>query len=107
MAGSVSSRLSTNPEETLFKRLKDNWSELTEDDDWFDLDDLIKFDWEANKGSFLEDQALEVFSFLQSCLEDSTFPRSDYKELGGTVPSFRFRWPGACHRARFMMQAIY
>ena len=115
VADFVSSRLSTNPEETLFKRLRDNWSELTEDEDWVDLDELNKFDWEAAKGSFLEDQALEVFGFLQNCLDTSTFPRSDYKELcvlcfvwlGGEVPSFRFRWPGACHRARFMMQSIY
>ena len=73
VADLVSSRLSTNPEETLFKRLRENWSELTEDEDWVDLDGLNKFDWEASKGSFLDVQALEVFSFLQNCLDDSTF----------------------------------
>ena len=76
---------------------------------------MKKFDWTKHKGTFLETQAKEVYSYLQSCLDENVFPRSDYKELcvlcfvwlGGDVPGFRFRWPGACHRARFMMQAIY
>ena len=115
VAETKSARPSTAPEETLFKRLRDNWGDLTEDDEWLNMEDLTKFDWKANRSKFMQEQAKYVFSFLEKCLKDETFPRSDYKEmcvlcfvwLGGEVPNFRFRWPGACHRARFMMQAIY
>ena len=79
------------------------------------MNSLDKFDWASVAGSWLEDQAEKSLQILTKFRQDKTFPREDYKELcelcvlflGGTVPGFRFQYPGAYHNARYMSQAIY
>ena len=103
----------TNPEETIYKRLKDSWNEVVEEG--IDYNDLELFDWQKWNGTFLAEQANEVKNYLQMLMEKNTFPREDYKEmlilvliwLGVKVEKFTFLYPGALSHARFMMQAIY
>jgi len=61
---------------------------------------LTLFDWEVS--SELTKIGNEVLEWANNCLENDTFPRSDYRELveltvlflGGRVFPFSFRKPG-------------
>ena len=63
----------------------------------------------------LQKEAEDVLDWAQDQLQRNTWPREDYKELlellivslGGTVPGFSFKMPGADHHARWMSKAIY
>ena len=112
VAKEISGRAATGPKNTLFKRLQDSWSELLP---MIDLTQLTKFDWKKVEGTALETQAESALQILGQFLKNKTFVREDYKELcelavlflGGAVPNFKFQYPGACHNARYMAQAIY
>lgn len=103
----------TNPEETTYKRLKDDWNKILENN--IDYDDLEVFDWKKWRGTYLAKRAREVLAYLQSLLENNTFPREDLKELlilvlvwlGVKIERFSFQYPGAMSHARFLMQSIY
>ena len=104
----------SNPEETIYKRLKDDRNKIIENEiDYDDLDDL--FDWKKWRRTYLGKRAAEVSEYLQSLLQDNTFPREDLKELlvlvlvwlGVKVDNFNFQYPGAMSHARFLMQSIY
>ena len=105
--------VTSNPEETTYKLLKDNWNKIVEEG--INYENLEKFDWEKWKGTFLEEQAKEVFTCCQSLYQRNTFPREDLRELlslvivwlGGDVEGFHFLYPGAMSHARFLMQSIY
>ena len=63
----------------------------------------------------LQKEAEDVLDWAQDQLQRNTWPREDYRELlellivslGGTVPGFSFKMPGADHHARWMSKAIY
>ena len=101
------------PEETTYKKLKDGWNKILEDE--IDYDDLELFDWERWSGTFLAERAGQVLVYLQGLKENNTFPREDLKELltlvlvwlGVKVEKFSFQYPGAMSHARFLMQSIY
>ena len=103
----------SSPEETTYKKLKDEWNNIIEKE--IDYDNLELFDWKRWKGTFLAQRAGEVIVYLEFLLENNTFPRSDLRELmnlvlvwlGVKVPNFSFQYPGAMSHARFMMQSIY
>ena len=103
----------SSPEETTYKKLKDEWNNIIEKE--IDYDNLELFDLKRWKGTFLAQRAGEVIVYLEFLLENNTFPRSDLRELmnlvlvwlGVKVPNFSFQYPGAMSHARFMMQSIY
>jgi len=105
VAGSANS-----PVEPLLKRFQHDWSMLDHEPT-----DLQFFDW-ASASTFLNDQAKSTLQWAEMCLEKCSFPREDYLELlqliilylSGSFPrEFRFRKPGAHHRARFMHAELY
>ena len=101
------------PEETVYKKLKDEWNKIIEEE--IDYEDLELFDWEKWDNTYLADRAREVLVYLESLKKNNTFPREDMKELlnlvlvwlGGKVDNFTFQYPGAMSHARFLMQSIY
>ena len=64
------------PEETIYKRLKDNWNRIAEN---IDMQDLKLFDWRKWRGTFLVKQAKNMISYLKGLLDKNTFPRDDMK----------------------------
>lgn len=101
------------PDEQLFKRFQSEWNNFSHD-----LNDLKVFEWPLDKNSNIWNQASEVISWGEQCIDRDTFPREDYRELleltlvflTGDLPGkrrFQFRKPGALHHARFMSKAIY
>ena len=98
-----------DPGVKLFRRLKKEWSQLH-----IDLEDLVLFDT-SHLEDALQAEAEAVLGWAQEQLLAKTWPREDYKELlellivslGGTVPGFSFKIPGADHHARWMSKAIY
>jgi hypothetical protein len=107
----ISGRPSKSPGETIFKTFQANWNSLK---DSIDMKDLVKFDWAANKDTFIEEQAEKALRFCLKCLSEGTFPRADYRELcqlivvwlGGPVKDFKFQRPKNVSSARFMQKAI-
>ena len=103
----------SSPEETIFKRLKDGWNKVLENG--IDYENLEVFDWEEWEGTFLADQAREVRVYMETLLENNTFPREDMRELlnlvlvwlGVKIKNFKFQYPGALSHARFLMQSNY
>ena len=85
----------SSPEECVYKRLKDNWNKVAET---IDTENLCLFDWKRWRGTFIAKQAKEVIAYLETLLENNTFPREDLKELlqlvyvwlGGKVDKFGF-----------------
>ena len=104
----------SNPEETVFKRLKDSWNDVVESG--IEYGDLDTFDSEKWEGTFLGVHAKEVTELLKSLRDKNTFSREDQKELLNLVliwlgedfdDSFRFQYPGSMSHARFLMQSIH
>ena len=103
----------TSPDETVYKRLKENWNDVIEKK--IDYEDLDLFDWNKWEGTFIADQARSVIVYLKTLLINNTFSREDLKELlnlvlvwlGVNVDKFSFLYPGALSHARFLMQSIY
>ena len=103
----------TSPDENIYKKLKDKWNDII--DQGIDYENLTLFDWDTWDGTFLADQARSVIVYLQTLLDQNTFPRDDLKELlqlvlvylGFKVDNFTFHYPGAVSHARFLMQSIY
>ena len=101
------------PEETTYKKLKDGWNKILEDE--IDYDDLELFDWDRWSGTFLAERAGQVLVYLQSLKESNTFPREDLMELltlvlvwwGVKMEKFSFQYPGVMSHARFLMQSMY
>ncbi|KZS02306.1 Uncharacterized protein APZ42_000705 [Daphnia magna] len=97
-----------SPSEALFVRFQKDWKDFDQEQS-----NLVLFDWEVNDD--LINVGHQVLEWATGCLASKTFPREDYRELvqltvlflGGTVPDFRFRKPGAHHHARFMAYSIY
>ena len=73
-----------------------------------------KLDWCGNSG-FIQEQVRSSRRQAEEHLATDEFPRGDFGELSellvvclaGDLPNYRFRWPSACHRARFMAQSIH
>ena len=103
----------TNPEETFYKTLRDNWNHIIKEG--INCDNLEVFDWEKWEATFMFQQASETKTFLLGLFSANTFSRGDSKELlslvliwlGEDIPNFKFQYPGALSHARFLMQAIY
>ena len=99
----------TDPGVKLFKRLKKEWADLE-----INLDNLAIIDI-SSLDTKLREEAEAVLAWAQDQLAKGTWPREDYKELlelmivylGGPVPGFTFKMPGADHHARWMSKAIY
>ena len=93
----------------LFRRLKSEWNSLT-----INYMELKKFDHSCSS-SLLVKRAQVMLAWAEAHLSDGTWPRCDYKELlelvitwlGGSVPSFTLKYPGADHHARWLSKAIY
>ena len=93
----------------IFRRLKKIWATLQ-----IDLDNLVLFD-SSHLDEALQAEAEAVLAWAQDQHKQNTWPREDYRELlellivslGGTVPGFSFKMPGADHHARWMSKAIY
>ena len=98
-----------DPGVALFRRLKKEWSELE-----IDLDNLVIFDI-GSLDPKLQGVAQTVLTWATEQQGRSTWPRENYRELldllivtlGGTVPGFSFKMPGADHYARWMSKQIY
>ena len=98
-----------DPGVALFRRLKKEWSELE-----IDLDNLVIFDI-SSLDPKLQGVAQTVLTWATEQQGRSTWPRENYRELldllivtlGGTVPGFSFKMPGADHHARWMSKQIY
>ena len=98
-----------DPGVPLFRRLKKEWSKLN-----IDLNNLVLFDI-SSLDQKLQDVAKSVLAWATEQQGRSTWPREDYRELlellivtlGGTVPGFSFKMPGADHHARWMCKQIY
>ncbi|XP_065679118.1 uncharacterized protein LOC136093876 [Hydra vulgaris] len=111
---SVSDEHSTGPDNSMFKKLKTVF-----DCPHFNYNqtELIKFDWKAVRGTFLEKAAQESLNFCQEYItkgkENKDFIREDRNELAELVVSYlsqssvTLRKPGAVHHARFLSKALY
>lgn len=107
----------TAPYEPLFKKLQDQWNQVSEEiQEAVESSTYTKFNWDKHRGTFLGQRAEEVLQFCQRACAVGTFDRGDYREmcelaalyLGVKVPSFRgIMRPGAYHHARFMAKGIY
>ena len=99
----------TDPGVGLFRRLKKQWAGLQ-----IDLDNLVILDT-SSLDIKLQEEAKSVLDWAKEQQDKKTWPREDYKELlqllivslGGKVPGFSFKMPGADHHARWMSKAIY
>ena len=95
--------------ESQFRHLKTEGSEIV-----IDLDNLSVLDI-STLDIKLQEDAKSALAWAQVELSKKTWPREDYRELlelmivylGGTVPDFSFKMPGADHHARWMSKAIY
>ena len=102
---------SKDPGVALFRRLKADWSNVVILIDYTDLC-LIDLDILPE---WMVMEAASVLDLLIKLQEKKSFPRADYQELlqlaiislGGHVPNFAFRLPGADHHARWMSKCIY
>lgn len=91
---------SSGPEIQLFKRFRNAWKTI----------DTSSYETDHENHSWKG----TVLSFCQEQL-NCRHPRADYKELlqlsviflGGDIPNFDFKQPGAMHRARWMAKIIY
>ena len=97
----------------LLKMLQDNWDSISHE-----KKDIIQFEFPADGDNPINCQAKLVLKWASNCLQKNTFPREDYRELielvivylGGELQdekTFRFKKPGAYHRARFMHNELY
>ena len=94
----ISGRQTKSPGETIFKTFQSEWNNFKV---VIDMNELVTFDWEGHKDTFIEEQAEKTLSFALKCLAENTFPRADYRELcqlvvvwlGGPVASFKFQRP--------------
>ena len=111
---SVSDKHSTGPDDPMFKDLKFFFESV---DLNYNQTELIKFDWKAVRGTFLEKAARESLNFCQEYItkgkENKDFIREDRKELAEFVVSYlspssvTLRKPGAVYHARFLSKALY
>ena len=93
----------------LFHKLAQDWQKLDVNIDHISIID------KAGMPDWMLQQIEEVLKFGEKALKEKKFARNDYLELlqlcvlylGGTVPNFSFRLPGADHHARFMSKGIY
>ena len=98
---------STGPDVGLFQRFQKQWNYLDRRD--------FQTGWNTPEiRPLLVGERNELLEFALSKLSDGNF-RDDYREylelvvifLGGTVPNFTFKQPGAFHHARWMSKVIY
>ena len=103
---SVLDEHSTGPENSMFKKFKTVFESLAFN---YNQTELIKFDWKAVRGTFLEEAARESLNFCQEYItkgkENKDFIREDRKEL--SLSSVTLRKPGAVHHARFLSKPLY
>uniref|UniRef100_A0ABD2W6H2 Uncharacterized protein n=1 Tax=Trichogramma kaykai TaxID=54128 RepID=A0ABD2W6H2_9HYME len=98
---------STSPEIKMLKNFSDSWSKIDKKIYNSALDDKDKY------SKLIEKKKNEVLFFIQQCLSLKKQPRKDYDELLQLSLIFlgqgrkRFRKPGAYHKARWLMKAIY
>ena len=69
VAKEISGRKPTGPDNTLFKRMQNNWPELLP---MIDMTGLNKFDWKEVEGTGLEDQAENALQILGQFLQDKS-----------------------------------
>ena len=108
----ISGRATTSPGDTLFKVFANHYNELKDN---IDLENLVKFDWNKWRGTFMEWRAQEVLTWANHAVCVEVFCRGDYKELlelivvwlGEAVSGFKIRKPKSVSSARFMQRGIY
>ena len=96
-------RQTVGPENPLFKKLLDKFSELE-----IDQTKLVKFQY--GKSDQLDSAAAKSLKIISELLTQDQIPRGDYKELAmlvqfyldPNVGNLKIRQPGAVHHARFM-----
>ena len=71
------------PEETVYKKLKEGWNKIIEEE--IDYEDLELFDWEKWGNTYLADRAKEVLVYMEYLKKNNTFPREDMRELMNLV----------------------
>ncbi|XP_065661942.1 uncharacterized protein LOC136084824 [Hydra vulgaris] len=110
----LSGEKTKGPRKGLYVKLQKNWYSVKKEVD--KMLDLVRFDWsQLQTGSPLNEIAKKALEFGKEALASKTFFRNDYRKLcelfvfylGGEVPGFCFHQPGACHEARFMVDALY
>lgn len=97
---------SSSPNVQLFNKFREYWSKINKVN--------FKSGIADKQVQVLLGDSDEIIKFAIQNLNEK-HPRDDYKEflqlaiifLGGTVPNFSFRMPGAHHHARWMAKAIY
>lgn len=98
--------ISSGPSVKIFHRFRDTWTKIDKSNFKSGVEDL-------HVKNVIGDTT-EIQEFTIKSLKDMQ-PREDYKELlqlaviflGGSLPNFSFRMPGAFHHARWMSKAIY
>ena len=101
-------RKTCGPEHPLFKRLYDEWPNIT-----IDQSRLTRYTY--GESAILDFEARSSLDFLKLSLRDGKIPLGNYRELAELVIFFlspnskdlKIRMPGAISHARFMSQAIY
>lgn len=100
---STCSGASSGPNVQLFRRFQKNWGSLD------------KSNYQTGKDlKVLQPDRERILKFAESKLAQGNH-RDDYKEflelaivcLGGSLPSFNFKKPGAFHHARWMAKVLY
>lgn len=95
------------PEIALFQKFKSSWKNVNQNNFEQGLtDDII-----SEKLTYIQ---TDILTFINNQLKE-TQPRGDYEEflelavifLGGYIPNYKFKPPGALHRARWMAKIIY
>lgn len=97
---------SSGPVVQIFKKFRETWNKINKNNFKTGIDD------QHVKGMIGDTSVMVKFASEQLRIKQ---PRDDYKELlelvivflGGTVPGFSFKIPGAFHHARWMAKAIY
>ena len=82
------------------------------------MDQLLFFNYDRDEfkvGTTFHTRVIDTKNFCETALTRDCFQRGDYKALcellviylGGHVPGFQFKQPGAHHHARFMADCLY
>ena len=99
-----------SPSRAIYKDFQNNWREIQEGAK--NMDQLLFFNYDRDEfkvGTTFHTRVIDTKNFCETALKRDCFQRGDYKALcellviclGGHVPGFQFKQPGAHHHARF------
>ena len=105
-----------SPSRVIYKDFQNNWREIQEGAK--NLDQLLFFNYDRDEfkvGTTFHTRVIDTKNFCETAWKRDCFQRGDYKALcellviylGGHVPGFQFKQPGAHHHARFMADCLY